>query len=329
MLILSGKDIQQHYRMGDAIADVKQGLNSKKGGSITSPHRTVLDVPQHDGSALYMPSADLAQEMASVKVVSIFPQNPAKGKPTTQGVLMLTEAETGEHICMMDASYLTRLRTGALSAIATEKLAREDAKVVGVIGTGAMAFEQVLGMLEVRNISSLKLYNRTKEKAEAFKKKLQDFGVEVDMDVCDHSEDVLAEADILCCATRSKEPVFNGDLLKEGTHVNGVGSFLPSMREVDQATIRRAEKIVVDDLAGVKDEAGELIHADADEQFNWDFSSIDAELSDLGEDDRPLRESKEGITFFKSVGAAYFDLVVAIGIYKKLKDMDIGVEAEL
>ncbi|MFC2949327.1 ornithine cyclodeaminase family protein [Virgibacillus sediminis] len=327
MLILSGKEIQDHYGMREAIADVKQGLISKKGGSITSPHRTVIDIPQYEGSTLYMPGADLAQEMAAVKVVSIFPQNPQQGKPTTQGVLMLTDAQTGEHICMMDASYLTRLRTGALSGIATEKLARENASVLGVIGTGGMAFEQVLAMLEVRNITSMKLYNRTREKAVRFKQKLEDFGVEVDVEVCDSSEDVLAAADVICCATRSKDPVFNGELLKEGTHINGVGSFLPSMREVDQTTIDRAGKIVVDDLAGVKDEAGELIHADA--ETDWSFSSVYAELSELGGDYSPIRESEEEITFFKSVGAAYFDLVVAIGVYNKLKGAGIGVQAEL
>ncbi|MRG84770.1 ornithine cyclodeaminase family protein [Salinibacillus xinjiangensis] len=327
MLILSEKEIQQHYKMKDAIADVKKGLISKQDGSITSPHRTVLDIPKYEGSALYMPSADLAQEMAAVKVVSIFPQNPKQGKPTTQGVLMLTDATTGEHVCMMNASYLTRLRTGALSGIATEKLARPNASVLGVIGTGGMAFEQVLGMLEVRWIESIKLFNRTLEKAEQFKGRLKDFGVTQSIEVVESSEEVVPGADIICCATRSKEPVFDGELVKPGTHINGVGSFLPSMREVDQTTIERAAKIVVDDLSGVKDEAGELIHAD--QETDWSFSDVYAELSEIGGYDLMLRDSDEEITFFKSVGAAYFDLVVAIGVYQKLKDSGVGVSAEL
>lgn len=327
MLILSEKEIQEHYKMNDAINDLNEGLSSRQLGTITNPHRTVISAPKYEGSALYMPSADLKKEMAAVKVVSIYPQNPQIGKPTTQGVLLLTDAQTGEHISVMDASYLTRLRTGALSGTATKKLSRVNSKVLGVIGTGGMAFEQVLGVLAVREIEKIVLYNRTLEKANLFKEKLIDFGVNAEIEVVNNSDRIVLQADIICCATRSLEPVFNGNLLKKGTHINGVGSFLPSMREVDQATIDRADKIVVDDLAGVKDEAGELIHAN--NHSDWSFSNVYAELSELTDNDKLVRHSDDEITFFKSVGAAYFDLVVGIGIYSKLKEKGIGTKVEL
>lgn len=327
MLILTEKDIQSNYFMKDAIADVKKGLISKKEGSISNPHRTVLDIPKHSASALYMPSADLSQEVASIKVVSIFPGNPAKGKQTTQGVLMLTDARNGEHICMMNASYLTRLRTGALSGIGTEKLARTNSRVLGVIGTGAMAFEQVLGVLEVREINRIVLFNRTLEKAEKFKEKLVAFGVRQQIAVVKTTDEIVQSAAIICCSTRSNKPVFNGELLKDGTHINGVGSYLPEMREVDLTTIRKASKIVVDDLAGAKGEAGELIHAN--DESDWRFSDLYAELSDLSDDNRLVRETDEEITFFKSVGAAYFDLVVAKGIYLKAKELGSGNEIDM
>ncbi|GAB3794401.1 ornithine cyclodeaminase family protein [Virgibacillus kimchii] len=328
MLILSEKDIQENYFMKDAIADVKQSLKSKKAGKITNPHRTVIDVPKYQASALYMPSADLAQEIASVKLVSIFPENPAKGKPTTQGVIMLTDAATGVHICMMNASFLTRLRTGALSAIGTEKLARKNASRLGVIGTGGMAFEQVLGMLAARDVDHIMLFNRTKEKAERFKEKIVDSGVGQSVEVVESAKEVVQESDIICCSTRSNDPVFNGNDLRAGTHINGVGSYLPDMREVDETTIQRAAKIVVDDLASVKEEAGELIHADR--QGAWRFSEVYGELSDLKVDEaKPVRESDEEITFFKSVGAAYFDLAVAKGIFEKAMEKGFGRRIEL
>ncbi|MEW9677369.1 hypothetical protein ABRT01_14475 [Lentibacillus sp. L22] len=131
MLILNEKVIQDNYGMKDTIADLQQGLISKSKGLIESPHRTVIVIPKHQASSLYMPSADLNQDVASVKVVTIFPENPKQGKPTTQGILLLTDAATGEHLCMMNASYLTRLRTGALSAIGTKKLARTGSKTLG------------------------------------------------------------------------------------------------------------------------------------------------------------------------------------------------------
>jgi ornithine cyclodeaminase len=326
MLILSEKDIQENYLMKDAITDVKQTLIAKKEGKITNPHRTVIDVPKYRASALYMPSADLAREIASVKLVSIFPENPAMGQPTTQGVLMLTDAATGEHLCMMNASFLTRLRTGALSAIGTEKLAKKDAGRLGVIGTGAMAFEQVLGMLEVREVEHITLYNRTKEKAEHFKEKLLDIGVKQPVDVVGNVKEAVLASDLLCCSTRSDHPVFNGDDLQAGTHINGVGSYLPDMREVDVATIQRAAKIVVDDLASAKEEAGELIYADR--EGKWKFSDVYGELSDLHVEEA-VRESDEEITFFKSVGAAYFDLAVAAGVYEKALEKGFGSRVEL
>ncbi|WP_373895720.1 ornithine cyclodeaminase family protein [Virgibacillus natechei] len=327
MLILTGKDIQDHYLMKDAISDLKEGLGSKKQGLIMSPHRTVIEIPNNQASVLYMPGAELSQKIASVKVVSIFPENPKHGMPTTQGVLLLTDADTGEHLCMMNASYLTRLRTGGLSGIATEKLARKNAKTLGVIGTGAMAFEQILGVLEVRDIEKINLYNRTQKKAEQFKEKLIAYGIKKIITIVASADEIVESADIICCATRSNDPVFNGNLLREGTHINGVGSYLPHMQEVDLITIQKASKIVADDLNGVEQEAGELIHADR--ESDWNFSDIYGELSGLPDDNGLIRENDKEITFFKSVGAAYFDLVAAIGIYSKLKQLGVGNEVKV
>lgn len=327
MLILSEKAIQQNYLMKDAIVDIQNGLISKQKGLIDNPHRTVIDISQHEASALYMPSADLSEEIMSVKVVTIFPKNPAVGKPTTQGVLLLSSAETGEHLAVMNASYLTRLRTGALSGLGTQKLARSNSKILGVIGTGAMAFEQVLGVLEVRDIETILLFNRTKEKAQYFKGKLIDFGVQTEIKVLGEVDEVVEQSDIICCSTRSNDPVFNGDHLKNGTHINGVGSYLPKMREVDLTTIQKSSKIVVDDLIGIKEEAGELIHAN--ETSEWSFSDIYAELSELSTIDGLVRQTDEEITFFKSVGAAYFDLVVAKGVYKKAIELGFGNRVDI
>ncbi|MDY0404921.1 ornithine cyclodeaminase family protein [Virgibacillus sp. 179-BFC.A HS] len=322
MLVLSEKIIQENYQMADAIRDLKEGFRSKADGTIQNPHRTVIEFPDHQASILYMPSADMKREIASIKIVSIFPENPTVGKATTQGMLLLTDAANGDHLCMMSASYLTRLRTGALTGIATDKLAREDSKTLGVIGTGAMAFEQTLGVLEVRAIETIYLFNRTEEKAHQFKQKLHNFGVKQEIHVLTSANDILDKADVICCSTRSYTPIFDGYLLQDGTHINGVGSYLPHMREVDLTTVQKASKIVVDDLPAVKDEAGELIHADS--TGKWCFSDIHAELGDISNLDHLVRESNEEITFFKSVGAAYIDLFVAKGIYEQAKARGVG-----
>lgn len=327
MLVISEKEIHQSYGMKDAIADIKAVLRAHGAQQIDSPHRTVLAFPQHEASALYMPSADLSEEVSAVKVVTIFPKNPSRGMATTQGVILLSDAENGEHLALLNASYLTRLRTGALSGIATDLLARKDARVLTIIGTGAMGFEQAIGVLAVRDIERILLVNRTREKAQKFGEKLRAFGVTVPFEVCEDVSAAVRQADIICCATRSNEPVFNGLDLKPGTHINGVGSYLPDMKEVDNTTVSRAAKIIVDDLAGVKAEAGELISAA--NQGNWSFNDIHGELYELVMRTKTGRENEEEITFFKSVGAAYFDLAVAKGVYHQSKERNIGMEIEV
>lgn len=327
MKIISEQQIQQSYTMSDAIGDVTALLYAKQQGKIDNPHRTVIDFPERQASALYMPSADKQEELAGVKVVTIFPDNPSQGKPTTQGVILLSDATNGEHVAMMTASYLTRLRTGALSAIATDHLARKNSRVLAVIGTGAMAFEQVLGVLEVRDIETILLFNRTEEKAVRFKEQLEAFGVQAGIEIAQSAKQAVEAADVIACATRSTEPVFDGNDLKPGTHINGVGSYLPHMREMDETTIARADKIVADDLAGVQDEAGELIHAA--NSGNWSFDRLHAELTELATGQRVGREADEEITFFKCVGAAYFDLAVAKGVYRKAQGGKLGTDIEL
>ncbi|HLR10138.1 MAG TPA: ornithine cyclodeaminase family protein [Sporosarcina sp.] len=317
MYIFNEEEIQAHYFMQEAITDVKEVLIAKAEEKIENPVRTVIEFPERSASALYMPSADHVSNVSTMKAVTIFPENPQVGKPTTQGVTLVSDATNGEHLALMNASYLTRLRTGALSGIATDYLARQDARVLTAIGTGGMAFEQVLGVLEVRPIEKIYLVNPTEAKAVAFKEKLRDFGVDESIAI-EIERDVsvaVKAAHIICCSTRSETPVFNGADIQPGTHVNGVGSYLPHMREVDFEFIQTCDKIVVDDYHGVTEEAGELIHAN--EQPNWSYDALHGELKDVVTGHVPAREADHEITFFKCVGAAYFDLAVAKGVYSK------------
>lgn len=327
MLILNEEQIMNSYSIKDAIEDVAAVLKAKEEHKIASPHRTVIEFPEQDASALYMPSADLISEVAAMKVVTIFPQNPSKGIPTTQGVILLTDAENGSHIAMMNASYLTRLRTGALSGIATDYLAKKDATVLTVIGTGGMAFEQVLGVTAVRSITKILLVNKTILKAHQFGEKLQAHGITIPYEIVETVSDAVKQADIICCATRSNEAVLDGEDLKSGVHINGIGSYLPHMREIDEASILKASKIVVDDLDGVKGEAGEFMHAA--ENGVWSFDEIHCELGKLVTHDKKGRENNYEITIFKSVGAAYYDLAVAKGVFKKAKKQKIGTEIDV
>lgn len=310
MITLTDKEIEEKYKISHAIKDVNAILKDYNEDNIVESIRTVLPAGK-DSSMLYMPCISLTQQVSIIKTVSIFPNN--KNLPTTQGNILVTDLTDGAHKATMDASYLTRLRTGAMTAIATDKLAREDARTLGVIGTGNMAFEQVLGVVEVRDIQRIYLYNRTPEKAEQFKERLETFGIWADIEVMTDVDALVEQSDIINCATQSKTPVYNGELLKEGTHVNGVGSFTHEMKEMDRTAIKRADHIYVDDMDGVKDEAGELIDAVEAGVISWDdIKGTLAEIYDQGY----LRQNDTDITIYKCVGAGYFDLAVAGGVMK-------------
>ncbi|MBQ0139108.1 MAG: ornithine cyclodeaminase family protein [Kurthia sp.] len=327
MIILNEQEIQDFYTMKEAIIAVKGILQSKQAKQLETPARTVIDFPSENASILYMPSADLEQQFAANKIVSIFPNNPTNNLPTTQGVLALNDAQNGQLLALLNASYLTRLRTGAISAIATDYLARKEANSLTVIGTGAMAFEQVIGVLEVREIQSIQLYNRTKVKAELFKEKLQHMYPAINIEIYEDVNEAVRGAHIINCATRSTVAVFDGKYVAEGTHINGVGSYLPSMREIDEKLIIPENKIVVDDFHGVIEEAGEFMYANDIGQ--WSFEQIHGTLEQLESKVAIGRENEKEITIFKSVGAAYYDLAVAIGVYKQAVKTAIGTKVEI
>lgn len=319
MRIINDETIQTFYHMSDALRDVETMLVSIHKGESINPHRTVIDVPEKNGSVLYMPSSD-GDEIAAVKVVSIFPENPSKALATTQGAILLTELETGKHVGMISGSYLTRLRTGALSALSARHLARPESRILTVIGTGAMAFEQILGIVEVLPIEDIILVNRTTEKAIRFAERLMQFGVSAKIVVESDVRRAVEQADVVCCATRSKEDVFSADMVKPGTHIMGVGSYLPEMREIPVELIPQADAVFVDDFEGVQAEAGELLAAEA--FGKWSFDQVTGTLAELIANG--YERNKNAITIFKSVGAAHFDLAVAKGVYKKARVLNIG-----
>lgn len=329
MLILSENQIRSLYTMKDAIRDLEGALSAYIEGKILNPHRTVLEFPDKHASALYMPSAIESVGKSAVKVVTIFPDNPSIGKRTTQGVILLSDTNNGEHLACLNASYLTRLRTGAVSGIATKHLARAEAASVLVIGTGAMAEEQLQAVLEVREIQVIMLYNRTMEKAQQFIEKIKLLAPEYqgEIIVVNDVNAYVPLADIIICSTRSETPVFSGDTLRPGTHINGVGSYLPHMQEVDEETLHRCSKIVADTIEGVKDEAGDfIIPANAG---TWSFSKLHGELGELAGGRIAGRENDEEITFFKSVGIAYFDIAVAAAVYEKALQAGVGTNVDI
>ncbi|UXR44499.1 ornithine cyclodeaminase family protein [Staphylococcus simulans] len=314
MQVYSESEVKERYHMKDAITAIEESFN--KLNQIKTAPRTVIPTGDGAKSMLYMPCVDLAKQLGTIKITSITPENPKQQLPTTQAQIVITNLKNGETKAMLDGSYLTRLRTGALSGIATKYMSREDATTLGMIGTGGMAYEQFLGNIEVRPIDTVLLYNRTTEKAQDFKTRILKDYPNLNVQVLEDVSKLVKQADIINCQTPSTQPVFNAEDVQPGTHINGIGSYQPDMKELDANIFTQAESVVVDDLEGAKEESGELIEANENKTFT--FEEINDELKTLSQQGTLYRKNNDAITVFKCVGAAYFDLAVAIGAYEKL-----------
>src|SRR5699024_9830686 len=261
MLFITEEQVKEKYPMKQCIADVKRAFELAKTSNIDAPFRTVLEHKSPGSHTLYMPSYVEAIDYASVKISSIFPSNSDTNVPMIQSVMILTETLTGQHVATLAASELTVRRTGAISGIATDYLARKDAKTLAVVGCGAQSLGQVQAIMEVHNIEQIFLYNRTKERASNLQNTIVETypTLENKVVVMDDVKSAVEEADVIVLSTSSNTPVLKGEYLKAGTHINAIGSCEPTKQEYDAETLLRANSVYVDTYEGAKNEAGALI----------------------------------------------------------------------
>jgi alanine dehydrogenase len=323
VLILSKRDLEELLTMGDVLEALEMGFREFKEGRCVVPVRFHLGVEEFQGQFLFMPAYLSGLKQSGTKIVSVFPENASKGKPTIFATYLLSDPTSGELLALMEASLLTGIRTGGASALATRYLARESAKVLGIIGTGFQAGFQVKAIQAVRPIEDVWAYD-------VDQKKLKDFCDALDPLITVHPAtdvtEVARHSDILVTATTSKAPVFSGKDLRRGTHINAIGAFLPTMREVDEETIRQAT-IVVDTFEGCLAEAGDLLIPIHEGKLKKE--SIYADLGDLVTGRKRGRKISEEVTLFKSVGFAMEDLVVAQRAYQKATQEGKGQRVEI
>ncbi len=250
---------------------------------------------------------------------------------TLHFLVLLSSVEDGRLLAIMEGDVLGQMRTGAASGVATRHLARADARVVAVLGTGRQARTQALAMVAVRPVQTLLVYGRTPEQRAAFCAEVtQATGIEA-RPVADAEEAVRA-ADIIVTATSAKEPIVRGSWLQPGAHVNAMGSNVPDHREVDTETLTRSALIAVDDLEQVKLEAGDLLIPDHAGEFSLRNAIDRGHLVELGQivaDTVTGRADDESITLFKSTGTGAEDIAVAAYVYQQARERGIGEELNL
>ncbi|GHO91572.1 ornithine cyclodeaminase [Reticulibacter mediterranei] len=328
-LILSRSDIQQCFTMTDAIAAMRVAFQALSADQVQMPQRLAVEL-QDQGAVLLMPSVLHTNEghAFGVKLVTQMPHNPERNLPRSYATILLLDAITGKTLAVLEGGWLTAMRTGAASGLATDLLAHPDADVLALFGAGAQAVTQVLAMYTVRPLREVRVLNRSDEHYQTLVMTLQQLlGEHCPTISRVHSaNDALAGASLVVCATSATEPLFDGRDVEVGTHINAIGAFTPAMCELDGETLARAQ-IIVDQREAALIEAGDLLRSLAQGVIAGPESWL--ELGDLVTGKQPARQDGHEITVFKSVGLGMQDLAAALQLYQRARSIGIGVEVDL
>ncbi|RGU90405.1 ornithine cyclodeaminase family protein [Clostridium sp. AF15-17LB] len=324
MLLLSREDIKKVFTIKDAIEADKKAFQLVVEGKCDAPLRTNIQAPKHDGCFLFMPAYVEEMDTASLKIINIFPHNIDNGIPSSPAQVLLIDGKTGIVTAVLDGTYVTQLRTGAASGAAFDVLARKDARIGALIGTGGQAATQLEAMMAARNLEEVRVYDmnyeRTQDFAARMQEELKDYGTKI---VAVRSSDEAVEgADLLITVTPSSKPVFDGTKVKAGATVSCVGAYQHHMQEMDPRILTRASKIYFDSEEAVLSESGDiLIPLEEGIITKDDFTG---DLGDVIRGKITGREHDDEIIVFETVGVATQDLVAAKEIYEKAVTAGVG-----
>ena len=278
----------------------------RQGATVPVRHHHGVPVPGgSDGMLLLMPAWRVGDRIG-IKIVTVFPDNAQRALPSVLGSYLLLDANTGQPQALLDGRSLTLRRTAAVSALAARYLARDDAATLLMVGTGALAPYLVRAHAAVRPLQRVLVWGRDRAKAALLCGQLADLGVPVD--VAEDLAQAVPQADIVSCATLSRQPLVQGQWLRPGAHVDLVGGFTPQMREADDTAISRAV-VYVDTRDGALKEAGDLTQPIAAGILTPE--AVRGDLADLARGRVGGRTEARAITLFKSVGTALSDLAAA------------------
>ncbi|MGA8940114.1 MAG: ornithine cyclodeaminase family protein [Acidobacteriaceae bacterium] len=294
---------------------VREAMIALSRGETLQLLRSIL--PLSEGRMFgVMPGAMGAQAAFGAKLISVFEGNFALGVPSHQGVVVLFDAVSGAAVCVVDAGEITARRTAAASAVATDVLARKDARTLALLGYGEQAATHARAMMLVRKVASVTVWGRRLEKAREFAERMEvELGAEwgVEVRAVETVREAVAEADVVCTLTGAAEPILRGEWVRAGTHVNVVGSSHAGPAEVDDELVRRS-RFVVDSRASVLAQGAEFLRAKAAGVVGDEH--IVAEIGEVLAGDVVGRRSEEEITVYKSLGHVVQDLACAWALYQ-------------
>lgn len=320
--LIDKKLVKDCLGMPRAIELMASAFRDLSEGKVDSPLRTAL--VNGKGTVLYKPAYSEGAAMFCVKVVSIFPGNATDGVAVTQGIIVLNHAETGTPLAIIEAGYLTALRTGAATGIATEVFSRADSKTGALFGTGGQAMHQLEAMLCARKFKTIYVFSRNEDNAHRFCEKNSELAANCSL-IPNPDRSVLRECDVITTATTSPVPVFSDDEISDTVHINAVGSLGSGNTEISTETLLRSD-VFVDQRAACLKEAGELCLMKEAGLIGDAYQPI--EIGEVIAGTKPKGSGKRP-SVFKSVGNAVQDLVCCAEIFGKVRSGNLGQKAEL
>jgi len=308
--------------MDVAIDAIEAVMHAAESGDAEAPVRTMQSVMRpgkEDFIFVVMPGVWGGRQAAAAKIVSNVPDNPLENRATVQGVAVMIDVETGSPRLIVDASTLTTIRTGAVVGLATRLLARSSCNVLGIIGTGGIAADLVEGVAAVRGIERVLVNDIRPIVAATFADRIP-----FDAQVVNDNDELASQSDILITATSATDPTISAGAVQSGTHINAVGNFLPTGREIPGAVVAAATRYV-DDINNAMEEAGEFILAAAEGLIPSGAGGITGDLQGLVLGKVPPRTNEEEITLFKTVGTALSDVAGLAAAAAAAETEDLGV----
>ena len=310
--------------MKESIDAVENAFRELALGTAVMPTRLSVSLPVNEGWLGVMPAFLTHAKSLTTKIVTVYPNNTTQHDlPNVLALIILNDVETGQVEAVMEGAYITAIRTGAVAGVATKHLARKNATNLGIFGCGVQARTQLEAVCQVRDISTVRVYDSDRDRMRSF---LSKSSTKMNITPADNPQEVVRGSDIIVTATTSATPVFNGLDVKPGTHINAIGAFTPDTRELDDQTISKA-KIVVDSLAAALEEAGDIVIPVSRGIIRRE--DIWAELGEITSGSKPARTSDDELTVFKSVGLGIQDAAVARLVFEKARVEHVGTEATL
>ena len=324
VLVLNGEEVTRLLPMSECIQVMRDALTALARGEALVPLRMIMRVPGASGFVGLMPGyiapGERRDGALGLKAVLVFPANAERGIETHQGAVLLFEADTGRLSAMMDGAAITAIRTAAVSGVATDLLARPDSVELAILGAGVQARTHIDAIAAVRPLRRVRIWSRNPDRAAALaleQRSRFNFPIEAEA----MADAAVRGADIVATVTASAEPILQRGWLKEGVHINAVGSSIPTSREIDTPTMAAA-RLFVDRRESALAEAGDLLIPMLEGAVKGDH--VQAELGEVLTGKKPGRRSARELTLFKSLGLAVEDVASAAYVFRRARETGTG-----